>query len=200
MPRRAPSPYATLPLIVLAIAAVGLYVVGPALALMRLDRAVRTGDRAALARLIDWPELRKGLADQVAGGVLGAPAPIRPGPSPGPGAGLPPFGFSFVSHIAEGEMRKRLTPDALIRLAATGGRAGAGFGGARFAGAALSGPAAVTVRLRVPGAARPVRLGLRLEGGRWKLARVWLPRALLRRAAAAPAAATPRAGGAAPRR
>ena len=180
-----------LPLIGAAVLLASFYILGPALALIRLDRAVRDGDRAMLARLVDWPSVRRGLAEDVAAGVLGGPAhaaPVRE-------AGLRPFGFSFVRGIAEGEMATRLTPDGLIRLA----RAGGGGGGARgarprLAGAWVDGLTWVTVRVRVPGQARPIRLGLRLEGGGWKLARVWLPRGLLRRAAAG----DPAAGSAAP--
>jgi len=188
-------PLPRLPLIGAAVLLASFYILGPALTLMRLDRAVRNGDRAMLARLVDWPSVRHGLAEDVAAGMLGGrahAARVRE-------AGLRPFGFSFVTAIADREMATRLTPDGLIRLAHAGGTGGAQGGAApRFVGAWVDNLTWVTVRVRVPGQARPIRLGLRLEGGGWKLARVWLPRGLLRRAtaggAAAGAAAPPQGG------
>jgi len=168
-----------LPLIGAVLLLLVAYVLAPGVALFRLDQAVRHGNVATVARLVDWPAVRQGLAEEVAGGILGAPG--RHGP---PAAGdLPPFGFSFVSHLADHAITARLTPRGLIRLARADSAAGAPPPRARLAGVWFGGPRQVTIRLRLTGQPQPIRLRLRLERGGWKLDRVWLPAILLRRAA-----------------
>jgi hypothetical protein len=184
---------ARFPLIGAVVLLLGIYVVAPGLALFRLDRAVRQGDTTTVARLVDFPSVRRGLAQEVAGGVLGG-SPAQAGDATGKAkvaGGLPPFGFSFVSGIAEHEMAPHLTPRGLIRLARAGGPdqdgtppAGVKPAGIRLAGLWLEGPRSVLIRLRIAGQHEPIRLRLRLEHGAWELVRVWLPPALLRRAAA----------------
>jgi Protein of unknown function (DUF2939) len=155
------------------------YLLAPGFALLRIDRAVRRGDTATLARLVDFPSVRHGLADEVAGGLLGArPHALRP-PS-----GLPPFGFSFASQIADRDIADRLTPRALIHLIGAGGSADAPRPHARLAGIWFEGPRRMIARVRVNGVAQPLRLRMRLERGGWKLDRVWVPPSLLRLAAA----------------
>lgn len=170
----------TLPLIGAVLLLLAIYALAPGLTLLRINRAVRQGDTAALARLVDFPSVREGLAQEVAGGILGIPPSHQAHAS----GGLPPFGFSFVSRIADREIAIRLTPRGLIRLAHAGGPAGAPRAQMRLAGVWFDGPRRVIVRLHVTGQPQPIRLRLQLEHGGWKLDRVWLPQQLLRRAAA----------------
>ena len=159
--------------------ALGAYALTPAVTLLRLDRAMRHGDAATLTRMVDFPSVRKGLAREVAEGLpAGAQAPIHRTADT-----LPPFGFSFASGIADHAMTRRLTPGGLIGLAQAGAATGAPPARVRLAGVWVDGPTQVGVRLRMTGQRQPIRLWLRFEHGEWKLARIWLPPALLRRAA-----------------
>ena len=163
-----------LPLIGPGLLLLAAYALAPGFALFRLDQAVRHDDVATVTHLVDWPAVRQGLADQVAGGVLGAQAP---------GGSLPPFGFSFVSHLADHAIAARLTPRKLIGLAHAAPSAGAPLARVRLAGAWFDGPRQLTVRLRLTGQHQPIRLRMQLQRGGWKLVQVQLPPDLLRRAA-----------------
>jgi Protein of unknown function (DUF2939) len=173
------TPTSQLPWVATGVLLLGAYLLAPAVVLFRLDRAVRAGDGATVARLVDFPAVRRGLAAEVAGGALAT----APGARAAADTGLPPFGFSFVSHIADTEMATRLTPGGLIRLARQDRAAAGPRLRPRFAGAWFDSPRQLVVRLRLADERRPVRLRLRLELGGWKLAGVWLPPALLRQAA-----------------
>ncbi len=159
--------------------ALGAYALTPALALLRLDRAMRDDDAATLTRMVDFPSVRKGLAQEVAEGLpAGARAPIHRAADT-----LPPFGFSFVSGIADHAMAHCLTPDGLIGLAQADAATGAPPARVRLVGVWVDGPTRVGIRLHMTGQRQPISLWLQLEHGEWKLARIWLPPALLRRAA-----------------
>ena len=166
---------------------VAAYVAAPGLALFRLDRAVRQDDVPTVARLVDWPAVRQGLAEEVAGGILRTPG--RNGDHAG--GTLPPFGFSFLSHVADHAIADRLTPRGLIRLAHADAATDRLPARVQLAGIWFTGPRQFTVRLRLTGQRQAIRLRLRLERGGWKLDRVWLPVELLRRAAEPGGAAGP---------
>jgi hypothetical protein len=158
--------------------ALGAYALTPALALLRLDRAMADGDAAGIARMVDFPAVRKGLAQEVAEGMPAAPAPIRPAADT-----LPPFGFSFASGIADHAITHRLTPGRLIGLTRSHAAPGVPPARMRLAGVWIEGPTRMGVRLHMTGERQPIRLWMQFEHGRWMLARIWLPPALLRRAA-----------------
>ncbi len=147
--------------------ALGAYALTPAVALLRLDRAMRDGDAATLTRMVDFPSVRKGLAREVVEGLpAGAQAPIHRTADT-----LPPFGFSFASGIADHAMTRRLTPGGLIGLARADAATGASPARVRLAGVWVDGLTQVGVRLHMTGQRQPIRLWLRLEHGEWKLAR-----------------------------
>jgi hypothetical protein len=160
------------PLAGAAVILAGLYLAGPTLALLRLRRAAREGNAQALARLVDFPALRRGLARQLATSALGAPAA---------GQGLAPFGFSFVSGIARHEMTAVVTPATLIRMA----RQGPTTADWHFQSFRLESPTRVYLRLHAAGEGS-MGLTMQMEGGQWRLTGVTMPAKEWLRVAAAP--------------
>ncbi len=150
-----------------SLACVGLiccgYVAYPCMTLYRLDEAVSRGDARALRKLIDWPEVRRGIEADLASD----------------NGELPPFGSTFMRTIA---VKEAMTPEnvltALHAVDVT-------------EGAATRAPAPMSVSLRGAWAEGPctvvvdlgtVRLRMQLSGGEWRVTRVWLPEDVLTRA------------------
>lgn len=150
-----------LTMIALAVAVIGGgYVVYPCVMLYRLDEAVSHGNTAALHRLIDWPEVRQGLEADLAGSD---------------GSELAPFGASFMRTVA---VNAAMTPENVISAlrAADPGRRDRVQPHLR--GIWPEGPFAAVVDLGT------VRLRVELQGGEWRVTRVWLPQTVLAEARA----------------
>lgn len=135
------------------------YVAYPCMTLYRLDEAVSRGDAQALRKLIDWPEVRRGIEADLASD----------------GGELPPFGSMFMRTIA---VKEAMTPEnVLTALHAADARAGASAPSAvTLRGAWVEGPCTVIVDLGT------VRLRMQLRGGEWRVTRAWLPEDVLTRA------------------
>lgn len=191
-------------LLPLCAAAVVAYAALPYVTLFRLGQAIRNGDAAALAKLVDWDGVREGLKEDICDEVLDdTPAPAASagqpvqiaesgGHAPRSEAALPPFGSGFVQGIASNMIDENVTPDALAAAAhaqTVGHTPGAAAAPAaeepqpRIVWAFFDGPQTFTVLLQPPGNdVGPIRIRMALRGGSWKVTRAWLPHELLVRA------------------
>ena len=171
----------------LAVAVLGLagYLGGPFLTLWRITRAMDRADLATLESVIDWPQLRQGLKDDVAEGVLGMPQETLVASNT-----LPPFGAGFVSGIACSQIDRAVTPAGLVQAAraAAGGDAALLFPASlpfpTIVGFGLLSPLLFDLRLRLPGqeiGEDPLHLRLAFQGGVWRVVRVWIPQDLMDR-------------------
>jgi hypothetical protein len=155
---------------------IGGYVAYPWVALYRLDRAVRAGDSATLARLVDWPAVREGVAEDIADTVTDAPEPVV--------NQLTPFGHGFMRGIAAHAVQQRLTPRAVIaRLC------GQENGSASLRSAYFANWSRFIVTFATPSVST-LRLQLDLQDGSWRVTRIEFPAALLHEAVAEPSAQT----------
>lgn len=151
---------------------IGAYAAYPWVALYRLDRAVRTGDSATLAQLVDWPAVREGVAEDIADTAADA--------SDGAVNQLAPFGQGFMRGIAAHVVRQKLTPQAVIaRLC------GHESGGASLRSAYFTSWSRFIVTFATPSISA-LRLQLDLQDGSWRVTRVEFPPTLLHEAMAAP--------------
>ncbi len=141
------------PIIAALVLLVAGYVAYPCLTLYRLDSAMARGDAVALRRLVDWPQVRRGIeADLAENG----------------GQDLAPFGTAFLRTVA---VKASVTPETVLTaLRATSGHAGDNPMGAAWLRAAWpEGPGRVVLDFGT------VRLRLELCGGNWQVTRAWLP-------------------------
>lgn len=149
---------------------IGGYVACPLVALYRLDRAVRTGDSATLAKLVDWPAVREGVAEDIADMVTDAPGRAADQ--------LAPFGQGFMRGIAAHAVQQRLTPQTVIaRLC------GHENGNASLRSAYFASWSRFIVTFATPSVSA-LRLQLDLQDGTWRVTRVEFPPTLLHEAAA----------------
>lgn len=151
---------------------IGAYVAYPWVALYRLNRAVRAGDSATLAQLVDWPAVREGIAEDIADTVTDTPD--------GAANQLAPFGHGFMRGIAAHAVQERLTPQAVIaRLC------GHENGSASLRSAYFANWSRFIVTFATPSVSA-LRLQLDFQDGSWRVTRIEFPAALLHEAAAVP--------------
>jgi hypothetical protein len=153
---------------------VGAYAAYPWVTLYRLDRAVRDGDSATLGKLVDWPAVREGVAEDIADVVTDTPdSGVNQ---------LAPFGQGFMRGIAAHAVQQKLTPQTVIaRLC------GQESGNASLRSAYFTGWSRFIVTFATPSVST-LRLQLDLQDGGWRVTRIEVPAALLRAAVAVPPA------------
>lgn len=154
------------------------WLVYPYATLWRLDIAVRQADAAPLRSLVDWDAVRDGLKEELSDWVLDEPANGRPSNE------LAPFGAGFVRGVTGRALDLKVTPETLMSLvhaASDTPRADPPID-AYVEWACFTNPTIFSVRVRTDIDAEPIRVVMELRGWRWKVRRVWLPHALLRRA------------------
>lgn len=151
------------------------YVVYPYVTLYRLGQAIRHGDASSLETMVDWAAVREGIKEDICDLVIDEPAEAKNG------AQLPPFGAGFVRGIAGNAVDARVTPQALVAVAAQAPAEHPDPKGSavRVTWAFFAGPAAFLVDLHAPGQASAIRLQMDLRLGTWRVTRVWLPPELL---------------------
>jgi hypothetical protein len=151
------------------------YVVYPYAALYRLGQAIRQGDASSLQTMVDWSSVREGIKEDICDLVIDQP------PEAKATAQLPPFGAGFVRGIAGNAVDSRVTPQALVAVAAQAPAAQSDPNGSavRVSWAFFVSPAAFLVDLYAPGGASAIRLQMDLHSGIWRVTRVWLPPELL---------------------
>jgi len=178
-----------------AVVCIGVaYLAYPYVALYRLDTAVRGGDSARLAAMIDWDQVREGLTEDICDQIDAAPA--KPATAQAAAYPLPAFGASFIKGIAATAIETEITPETLGRIvshrtAVPEGQAGSpramAFDRARVKWAFFESPSTFSVLVRTADAVPsegPIKLRMELIEGAWKITRIWLPPALLKRARA----------------
>lgn len=176
---------------VLAIVAVA-YMAYPYVALYRLQAALRSGDPASLAAMVDWDQVRDGLKEEVADQLIDPPAPVR-GTAQLASDELPPFGSSFMKGIAAKAVDDAITPETVARMihpasaqeSAANPLQAIATAHTRVEWAFFDNPTTFTLLLRTPGMARveaPVKLRMELVGADWKITRLWLPPKMLQAA------------------
>ena len=140
-------------------AALGILVIGyvsyPFLTLYRIESAVQRGDTRTLRRLVDWPQVQKGIEADLARQQQERDE-------------LAPFGASFMRKVV---VTNTVTPTAVcaaLREIRAGKRASdpirAGW---------LEGPGTLMLDMG------QVRVRMQLEGAVWHVTRVWLPNPVL---------------------
>lgn len=170
------------------------YAAYPYVALYRLETAIRSGDPDRIAAMVDWNQVRQGLKDDIDAQVIDSPPdpPEQPvGHAQDAVAALPPFGSSFLKGVASKAVDEAVSPDNVARMIRTGAVAeitepdpvnAVSFEGARVTWAFFDGPESFALWLRTAAAGPdPVKLRMELCDGSWKITRIWLPPALLRR-------------------
>lgn len=90
-------------------AMVGLYAASPFIALWSISDALRAHDEAALSTHIDWSSLSASLKQQTIDRLMGPPPADDD---------LPDFGTAFAASAVSHAIDTRLTPNALINMAA----------------------------------------------------------------------------------
>ena len=169
--------------LVLAIFA-ACYAGGPFLTLWRITRALDSGNLAVLQGTIDWQDVRQGLKEDIADGLIGVPQKTLVASNT-----LPPFGSGFATGIVATEINGAVTPENLGRAAHTlGPPAGRAFGLPDIVGAGFASPTEFDLRVRLPCQERgdpPLHLRMAFRGLRWQVVRVWVPQELMDVAAAA---------------
>jgi DUF2939 family protein len=174
------------------------YLAYPYFTLYRLETALRHGDSARLAAMIDWEQVRDGLVDDICDRIDGGVS--KPPTAASSTYALPPFGSSFMKGIAATAVESAVTPEGLTRMVSfravaadghpTAARA-TSVAGSRVKWAFFDNPSTFSVWVRTPANAAsdgPIKLRMELSrGGSWKITRVWLPPTLLARAGAAEA-------------
>lgn len=151
------------------------YAAYPYVTLYRLGIAIRSADAETLEALVDWPSVREGIKEDICDLVVDDPAAKG-------SSDLPPFGASFMRGIASNTIDQAVTPQAL--LAATASVPPKPVQPERGADvhvnwAFFDSPTTFQVSLRAPGQAEPITLEMDLNGGLWRIKRVWLPTELL---------------------
>jgi hypothetical protein len=166
------------------------YAAYPYVALYRLQAALRSGNSATLAAMIDWDQVRDGLKDQIAEDFVGSPAPAT-GTMQTASAELPAFGASFIKGVASNAVDSEITPEAVVRMVGHTEALEEGepdplravaVRNTRITWAFFGDPTTFTLWLRTPNEAPgddPVKLRMQLRDGNWKITRVWLPPTLL---------------------
>ena len=152
------------------------YVASPYVTLYRLNHAVRSGDAATLARLVDWSSVREGIKEDLCDVVADNPATTSRNGQ------LPAFGASFARGIAANAVDRTVTPERLASAANDGPALMPQGGALHVDWAFFDGPAGFTVALVTHGQTEPIRLQLQLQDGGWLVTRVWLPPAMLAQA------------------
>lgn len=172
--------------VVAAVAVVcAAYMAWPYLTLFRLAEALQHGDAATLEAMVDWDGVREGIKEDICDTVFDEPgADVTRADSH-----LPPFGYSFVRGIAANAVDEQVSAEGLVSASRAARRvkpAGSPESEASpsLAWAFFDRANAFSVLLRMPGAAKHqlVRLQLELQGGGWKVTRVWLPSTMLAQA------------------
>lgn len=155
------------------LAVVGTYAGYPYVTLCRLGIAIRQGDSATLAKLVDWPAVREGIKEDICDSVVDVPTQTVSAPGQ-----LPPFGASFMRGVAGSKVDQAITPEALVTVAqrsdSTAQRGDTvGLGWSFF-----DSPTQFTASITTPGT-EPIKVQLDLRNGAWQVTRVWLPTDML---------------------
>lgn len=154
------------------------YVVYPYVTLYRLGQAIRHGDASSLETMVDWPAVREGIKEDICDLVIDESEEAKTGTQ------LPPFGAGFVRGIAANAVNARVTPEALMAVAAQAPeeRPDPKGSAVQVSWAFFAGPTVFLVDLRAPGQVSAIRLQMKLRSGSWRVTRVWLPPELLSQA------------------
>jgi Protein of unknown function (DUF2939) len=164
--------------ILAVVLAVGMgYVAYPYVTLYRLGHAVQTGDAVALRSLVNWPEVREGIKEDICDDVADTPRAQKVSDS------LPAFGASFARGIATNAVDQTVTPQHLVDMTRREeGAAGAAHHPMHVSWAFFQSPTDFIADLDAPGQKGPIRLQLTLRDGGWQVTRIWLPHGLLHQA------------------
>lgn len=152
------------------------YIAYPYVTLFRLGQAIRSGDSAALQKLVDWPAVREGIKEDVCDLVLDAPTQASATQNDGT---LPPFGSSFVRGIASTSIDRSVTAEGLVAAVGTSVPQPAQGADVRVNWAFFEDPTVFAISLSAPGQNEPIKLQMELRHGGWQIRRVWLPPSLL---------------------
>lgn len=167
---------ARMPIIIGLCVLAAAYIAYPFVTLYRLNSALARGDTRTLVRLVDWPAVQEGLQEDIADDATNVADPH----AVSTGATLAPFGYSFARGVIHQAMQQDLTPQRVI----DGLRGASGRVGLRLA--YFDGVSEFMVRLAAEPGKQDIRLQLDLDGGVWRVARIWLPLGLLRQADSRP--------------
>ena len=165
------------PALVLLVIAAG-YAATPCLALYQLHLALRAGNHGAVNRMIDWSSVRAGLDEEIADVAVDVPDPR----AVSSGAQLAPFGFGFMRGIASRAVDNEITAPKVLALVHSGEKQD----GYSVRLAYFTSPWEFVAHLADPHR-REIRIRLNLEGGTWRVTRVWVPPVMIRQAAEHPA-------------
>lgn len=150
------------------------YVAYPYVTLYRLGSAVQTGDAVALRGLVNWPQVRAGIKQDICAHIGKTPRAEKVSDS------LPPFGASFARGIATNVVDQTVTPQHLVEITRREEFAtGTAPRSPHVTWAFFAGPARFIADLDAPGEKAPIRLQLTLRDGVWQLTRIWLPHGML---------------------
>jgi len=155
------------------LAAVGAYAGYPYVTLCRLGIAIRQGDSATLAKLVDWPAVREGIKEDICDSVVDIPTQTVSAPGQ-----LPPFGASFMRGVAGSKVDQAITPEALVTVAQRPDNAPPRSNNVGLGWSFFDSPTQFTASITTPGA-EPIKLQLELRDGAWQVTRVWLPMDML---------------------
>lgn len=156
------------------------YMASPYVALWQLEGALDRGDIQALERGVDWKSIREGLKQDMSEGIIG---PVQTQMAAN---GLPPFGASFISGIADTEIERDVSPANIVaimrQMRETETKPGP-F--SSFQWAFFDSPTVFTVLVRTSdddADGSHLRLRLAMKNGRWTLMRAWIPQDLIEKA------------------
>ncbi|MBV8458127.1 MAG: DUF2939 domain-containing protein [Acetobacteraceae bacterium] len=165
------------PALVLLLIAAG-YAATPCLALYQLHLALRSGNHRAVNRMVDWSSVRAGLDEEIADVATDVPDPR----AVSSGTQLAPFGFGFVRGIASRAADSEITAPKLLASLHSGEKQDSYAVRLAY----FTSPWEFVVQL-VAAHRREIRIRLNLEGGVWRVTRVWVPPSVIREAAEHPA-------------
>ena len=159
------------------------YTATPYIAVWRLYSALRDGNSAALAGMVDWKSVREGVKQDIAEGVIGMTERQLISTNR-----LPPFGTGFALGIANNIVDHEFTPDRIrttvLALASSDpAEQNSVMENIKlFHRAFFSAPRRFELSLQAPGCEsedQPLRVRLELDGMAWKVVRIWLPQELV---------------------
>jgi hypothetical protein len=172
------EPLAAIKPILAAVLVMGTaYAAYPYVTLYRLGHAVQSGDAGVLRSLVNWPEVRAGIKQDICDHIGKPPLAEKVSDS------LPPFGASFARGIATKVVEQTVTARHLVEITRREEyAAGAEQRSPHVSWAFFAGPTEFIADLDAPGENAPIRLQLTLRSGGWQVTRIWLPHGMLREA------------------
>ncbi len=162
------------------VAVLAAHTASPFVATWWMWHAAEVGDTAALASRIDWDDVRSGLKQDIADGIVGMPAQEVAATN-----SLTPFGSGFIAGIAGSAVDRDVTPQGLA-IALRGLRLDPGATDrGRIQAAHFTSPTSFELALLAPGqdaSDQPLRLELRWRAFGWQIVRAYVPQDLLEQA------------------